>query len=445
MKPITYFKALADETRIRVLHLLMHQELNVNEIVAILGMGQSRISRHLKILSESGLLCSRRNGLWNFYSAATTEQAKAFIDGITPLLKGEALLKTDLDRARSVFLERKRESKKFFNSIAGDWDRIKKELLDGFDLNALIANRITPCGTSVDAGCGTGDLLVMLKDKAQRVIGVDNSPAMLERARVRFSGDGDSIDLRLGEIEHLPLSDGEAECAVLNMVLHHLASPLEGIREVAPKARVTYSADASAPTAGSDVGVVVVGETPYAEGYGDVGGPECGFCTPAQLEEKSLSLQPGDKAVIDKVCSVIATCVVLVVSGRPQLVTDQLGEIDALVASWLPGSEGGGVADVLFGRRPFTGRLPVTWPREASQVPINVGDRTYQPLFPFGWGLRIGAGKGSTVDRARDRAQAAVVAGRARPDWAKLIADADHALATGDQGKALALLNRVPR
>lgn len=232
MKPIVYFKALADETRIRVLHLLMHQELNVNEIVAILGMGQSRISRHLKILSESGLLCSRRNGLWNFYSAATTEQAKTFIDGIAPLLKGEALLKTDLDRARSVFLERKRESKKFFNSIAGDWDRIKKELLDGFDLNTLIADRITPCGTSVDAGCGTGDLLVMLKDKAQRVIGVDNSPAMLERARVRFSGDGDSIDLRLGEIEHLPLSDGEAECAVLNMVLHHLASPLDGIREV---------------------------------------------------------------------------------------------------------------------------------------------------------------------------------------------------------------------
>jgi beta-glucosidase len=219
---------------------------------------------------------------------------------------------------------------------------------------------------------------------------------------------------------------------------------LEGIREVAPKAQVTYSADASAPTAGSDVGVVVVGETPYAEGYGDVGGPECGFCSPAQLEEKSLSLQPGDKAVIDKVCSAIAKCVVLVVSGRPQVLTDQLGQIDALVASWLPGSEGAGVADVLFGRRPFTGRLSMTWPRDAAQVPINVGDANYQPLYPFGWGLRT-AGHGSTLDRARDRAQAAVVAGRAPADWAKLIAEADRAALTGDNARAYALLARVTR
>jgi beta-glucosidase len=162
---------------------------------------------------------------------------------------------------------------------------------------------------------------------------------------------------------------------------------LEGIREVAPAADVTFSADASASMAGADVGIVVVGETPYAEGFGDVAGPECGFCTPAQLEEKSLSLQPGDRAVIDKVCGAIPTCVVLVVSGRPQVLTDQLGRMDALVASWLPGSEGGGVADVLFGRRAFSGKLSVTWPRSESQVPINVGDRDYRPLFAYGHGL----------------------------------------------------------
>jgi len=163
---------------------------------------------------------------------------------------------------------------------------------------------------------------------------------------------------------------------------------LEGIEEVAPQATVTYSADASAPMTGADVGVVVVGETPYAEGYGDVGGPECGFCSPEQLEEKSLSLLPGDKAVIDEVCDAIETCVVIVVSGRPQVLTDQLGKMDALVASWLPGSEGAGVADVLFGSQPFTGTLPMTWPRSEAQVPINVGDEDYDPLFAFGWGLR---------------------------------------------------------
>jgi beta-glucosidase len=162
---------------------------------------------------------------------------------------------------------------------------------------------------------------------------------------------------------------------------------LDGIREVAPQATVTFSEDASASMTGQDVGIVVVGETPYAEGFGDVGGPECNFCTPAQLEEKSLTLQPGDQEVIDDVCSAIETCVVLIVSGRPQLVTDQLDEMDALIASWLPGSEGAGVADVLFGQRGFSGKLSVTWPRSEDQVPINVGDADYDPLFAYGWGL----------------------------------------------------------
>ncbi len=271
---------------------------------------------------------------------------------------------------------------------------------------------------------------------------------------------------------------------------------LEGIREVAPQASVTYSADASAPTAGSDVGVVVVGETPYAEGYGDVGGPECGWCSVPQQEEKSLTLQPGDRAVVEKVCAAIATCVVLVVSGRPQVLTDQLGRIDALVASWLPGSEGAGVADVLFGRRPFTGRLSMTWPRAADQVPINVGDADYRPLYPYGWGLRTDAGRARLAEAAgphpeaavraalaarhwrpdgavrtdartlavlvravhatrhaavrdavlsvlRDAAQAAVVAGAAPAGWAASLAEADRAQVAGDHRRASTLLLRV--
>jgi len=170
---------------------------------------------------------------------------------------------------------------------------------------------------------------------------------------------------------------------------------LDGIRQVAPGAQVTYSKDGSAPTTGSEVAVVVVGETPYAEGFGDVGGPEWGFDPEdggVLREPKSLELQPGDKAVVDKVCSAIAKCVVLVVSGRPQVIAPaQLGKIDSLVASWLPGSQGEGVADVLFGKKPFTGKLSHTWPRTAAQEPINIGDRNYHPLYPFGWGLRTTA------------------------------------------------------
>lgn len=152
---------------------------------------------------------------------------------------------------------------------------------------------------------------------------------------------------------------------------------LQGIERDA--AHVTYSADASQPTSGYDVGVVVIGETPYAEGVGDVGNGH------------TLDISDADRADIDRVCGAIRTCVVLDVAGRPQIVTDELPKTDAFVMSWLPGSEGEGVADVLFGKQPFTGRLPVTWPRSESQEPINVGDRDYDPLFPYGYGLDTAA------------------------------------------------------
>jgi beta-glucosidase len=148
---------------------------------------------------------------------------------------------------------------------------------------------------------------------------------------------------------------------------------LDGIKQVVPTA--TFSQDASAPLEGHDVGVVVVGEKPYAEGIGDVGN-----------NGHTLGLSAVDKAAVDKVCAAMK-CVVLVVSGRPQVIADQLGEIDALVASWLPGTEGAGVADVLFGKRPFSGRLPVSWPKSEAQEPLNVGDASYDPQYPFGWGL----------------------------------------------------------
>jgi beta-glucosidase len=104
---------------------------------------------------------------------------------------------------------------------------------------------------------------------------------------------------------------------------------------------------------------------------------------------KDMRLSAADSAAVDKVCSAAASCVVVVVSGRPLVIDPaQLGRIDALVAAWLPGSEGEGVSDTLFGRRPFTGRLPVSWPRTLDQEPINVGDASYDPLYRFGYGLR---------------------------------------------------------
>ncbi len=161
-------------------------------------------------------------------------------------------------------------------------------------------------------------------------------------------------------------------------------SILQGMKQVAPSASITYSKDASASTTGYDVGVVVVGERPDAEGVGDVGNGH------------TLQLSVVDRNAVDTVCAAMK-CVVLDVSGRPRDITGIAPEATGLVASWLPGTEGEGVADVLFGLKPFTGRLPETWPKAESQLPINVGDKTYDPLYPFGWGLR--------TDPARTRLQ----------------------------------------
>ncbi|WIY79056.1 glycoside hydrolase family 3 N-terminal domain-containing protein [Streptomyces anulatus] len=223
---------------------------------------------------------------------------------------------------------------------------------------------------------------------------------------------------------------------------------LEGMRKAArtPES-VTFSRDASAATDGYDVGVVVVGETPYAEGIGDVGNGH------------DLELTAADRAAVDKVCAAMK-CAVLVVSGRPQLIGDRLGDMDALVASWLPGSEGDGVADVLYGRRAFTGQLPVTWPKAEAQLPINVGDAAYDPQFPYGWGLttlkktpaggepalaalavaarvaekahlgKTPAGR-AIVDRARLLVQRKID-GAFTQEVSKPFAEADHLLLTGD-------------
>ncbi|MFK0222650.1 glycoside hydrolase family 3 protein [Streptomyces vinaceus] len=236
---------------------------------------------------------------------------------------------------------------------------------------------------------------------------------------------------------------------------------LEGMRKAAASPEsVTYSKDASAPTAGYDVGVVVVGETPYAEGVGDVGNGH------------DLELSAADKAAVDRVCAAMR-CAVLVVSGRPQLIGDRLDRMTALVASWLPGTEGDGVADVLYGKRAFTGRLPVSWPKSQAQLPVNVGDAAYDPQFPYGWGLTtLGAppqggepalralaiaavaverttGADSEAGRAvADRARAIAaqrITGRFSQATSKPFAEADHLLLTGDLTGSVAALTKAFR
>ena len=107
-----------------------------------------------------------------------------------------------------------------------------------------------------------------------------------------------------------------------------------------------------------------------------------------------MQLSAADKAAVDKVCAAVERCVMVIVSGRPLILDPaQSDRADGIVAAWLPGSEGAGVADTLFGARPFTGKLPVSWPRSLAQEPINVGDPNYNPLYPFGYGLMTRGGR----------------------------------------------------
>jgi beta-glucosidase len=146
---------------------------------------------------------------------------------------------------------------------------------------------------------------------------------------------------------------------------------LGALRAAASGSEVSYARDGSG-AAGAEVGVVVVGETPYAEFLGD---------------RADLGLATEDLQAIARVKQAGIPVVVVLISGRPMVLGEALTMADALVAAWLPGSEGQGVADVLFGDARPTGKLPFSWPRSMEQIPVNVGDAGYDPLFPYGFGL----------------------------------------------------------
>ena len=231
MSSLLSFKALADETRLRLLVILYDKELNVNELVTVLSMGQSRVSRHLKILTDAGLLTSRRDGLWVFYSVPQNTLEREFVDAIIPFVRKEGLFQEDIAMATAVLEERTRQTQQFFNTIAEDWDTLVTEVLGSFSLKDTIADLMPPCQTACDLGCGTGNVLEALLTKARTVIGVDGSPRMLEIAKKHFP-DNPNISLRIGDLSHLPLRDGEADFVCLNLVLHHIPQPLEILREV---------------------------------------------------------------------------------------------------------------------------------------------------------------------------------------------------------------------
>lgn len=228
-------KAAGDQTRLRILSLLGSEPLSVGEILEVLGMGQSRVSRHLKILSDAGILENRRAGNRVYY--ALDEQARR-----TPLLSellrelaelpvsgngSAAVARSDRARLAEVLDLRKKVSVDHFQKFGKDHDERQKSYVDSdYYRKEVLAGLSKSPGRVLDLGCGTGELSALIGRSAE-VIGVDQSARVLDAARAACPG----AEFRLGEIEHLPLGNQEVATVVASMVLHHLPEPMQGLRE----------------------------------------------------------------------------------------------------------------------------------------------------------------------------------------------------------------------
>jgi ubiquinone/menaquinone biosynthesis C-methylase UbiE/DNA-binding transcriptional ArsR family regulator len=231
---IDLFKALADPCRLRLVAVLLRGEFTVQELTRILGMGQSRISRHLKILTEAGVLSVKRQGTWSYYRAG---EENAFFGAIRPAFERELeklpQRRDDLAALALTLEARRKRSLEFFDRHARQWDSLSRTLLPVPDYLERLLALVPPAATILEIGVGTGALLPSLAGRGAEVIGVDHSPAMLDEARRRLSADAATgVELRLGEMTHLPLADEGAGCVVANMVLHHAADPLAVLCEI---------------------------------------------------------------------------------------------------------------------------------------------------------------------------------------------------------------------
>ncbi len=234
MDMIDTLKALADPYRLRLVAVLLRGEFTVQELTAILKVGQSKVSWHLKILTEAGVLAVKRQGTWSYYRAGG---GSAFFAAIRPAIEeGMEDLperQRDLAAVAAVLEERRSRSQEFFDRHARQWDDLARTLLPVPEYRERLLGLVPEGKSVVEVGLGTGGLLPALAAKSVTVIGVDHSPAMLDEARRRLATAGlAGIDLRLGEMSHLPLPDRSADCAVLNMVLHHAADPPTVLAEI---------------------------------------------------------------------------------------------------------------------------------------------------------------------------------------------------------------------
>lgn len=228
-------KASAELTRLRLLILLAEGELNVKDLTKILGQSQPRISRHLKLLSEAGLIERFREGSWVYFRLAEDSRAANLVSKVLADLDMEdTTIRRDRERAAGVKNERATIAQKYFREHVGEWDRIRSLHIaeDSVETAMRTVLGSGPFNLLVDAGTGTGRILELFSDRIVRGIGVDINHDMLSYARAKLERSRVShCQVRHGDLFNLPLEDASTDAVVIHQVLHFLEDPALAIKE----------------------------------------------------------------------------------------------------------------------------------------------------------------------------------------------------------------------
>jgi ArsR family transcriptional regulator len=233
------FRSLADPTRLRILALLRAMELSVGELAQVLGQSQPRVSRHVRILIESGLAERRKEGSWVFLSLgrkARTEPLFDLLDRWDEVDGADPWAIADAARLAAVRGDRAAAAERYFAAHAVHWDEIRSLHIAESEVEAAVGRALADqaVGRLVDIGTGTGRMIELFGRDAVHALGVDRSPEMLRLARVKLAQAGlAAAELRQGDMYALPLAAGSADTVIIHQVLHYAQQPAAAVAEAA--------------------------------------------------------------------------------------------------------------------------------------------------------------------------------------------------------------------
>ncbi len=230
-------RAAGEPTRLRLLALCAHAELSVGELVQILGQSQPRISRHLKLLVEAGLLVRFREGVQVFYRVNDHGVQGALSRTLVDLIpQHEGDIARDLTRLEQIRAQRAEAADAYFEANAAQWDKIRQLHVPEEELEDRLRSVVgsDPFGTLLDVGTGTGRMLELFAEQIERGVGIDSSTGMLSVARARLEKLGARhLQVRKGDMYALSVEDDSVDVATMHLVLHYSDSPQRVINEVA--------------------------------------------------------------------------------------------------------------------------------------------------------------------------------------------------------------------